>query len=710
MKHIFRLLAVVALIALALPFVAPVQAQCTPRADWGTYTVVAGDTLNRIARRVGTTVNELYTGNCLTSSRILVGQVLRVPGGAAPVPSATAAPVTVTIPSPGGTFQTRATYLPFQTGFMIWRADTNAILVFGNNGLVGNLSSQEYGGLPIPDTTAALPPPGVFFPNSPGFARVWHNVSWAQQWLGFATSASETGYDVLFQQPSFGRFFNISLPDGRLARVNLDGTWLRIEATATPTQIGQPSLQTGATFQAFENGFMVWRADNSEIRVYFGGDSGTLFILNNLEYGNLPALSGNFSPPPGQFLPSNGFGRVWGNDVETRSRLGYATTSEQGYTMALVSSGAAIVGFSLPDGRVLYGDQAGGSWRFGGDIYAPAPTLNTTPTSTPLVTATTTAVPSITPVATENAFQVGVTFQDYEGGFMLWRSDNNSIWVFDQQRGRVLLYESERYGNLPIDTTTPVPQGRVRPLNGMGRVWSNFNEVWSALGWPYASESGYTARITLRSDGAVQSITLPEGGAQLTNMGGNNSWAITGPDGIPAPTPSAPVDALNVTPGTRVPEVAAVTAAAPIARTAPATFQCFIGGYMLLLGDTGQVFALTGLNGGQATFVEQAQYASLPDPVTVELAPLGEFGKVWTGFESIRTSLDWATYPARSFETVISPTLDPNTANFSLANGFAALEINFQTGAWSVPFGNLQEECLDPTDLLQTLAAPTGTG
>lgn len=53
---------------------------CTPRADWLTYTVAAGDTVGSIARRTSSTISEIATGNCLADvNTIAVGQVLRVP-------------------------------------------------------------------------------------------------------------------------------------------------------------------------------------------------------------------------------------------------------------------------------------------------------------------------------------------------------------------------------------------------------------------------------------------------------------------------------------------------------------------------------------------------------------------------------------------------------------------------------------------------------
>jgi LysM repeat protein len=64
----------------------------TPSAA-ATYTVKAGDSLDRIARQVGTSPEKLAKSNGLkTSSIIQPGQKLNVPGAVAPVPAATSAP------------------------------------------------------------------------------------------------------------------------------------------------------------------------------------------------------------------------------------------------------------------------------------------------------------------------------------------------------------------------------------------------------------------------------------------------------------------------------------------------------------------------------------------------------------------------------------------------------------------------------------------
>ncbi len=54
--------------------------QCYIRTDWPIYVVKAGDTLLRIAQRVGTSVTDLAYSNCITNANLVyTGQALRVP-------------------------------------------------------------------------------------------------------------------------------------------------------------------------------------------------------------------------------------------------------------------------------------------------------------------------------------------------------------------------------------------------------------------------------------------------------------------------------------------------------------------------------------------------------------------------------------------------------------------------------------------------------
>ncbi len=71
----------------------------------GTYTVVAGDSLGRIASRFGVSVSAIMSANGLSNPNLIfVGQVLKIPGatttGTTPAPSPTQAPTTGTTPPP----------------------------------------------------------------------------------------------------------------------------------------------------------------------------------------------------------------------------------------------------------------------------------------------------------------------------------------------------------------------------------------------------------------------------------------------------------------------------------------------------------------------------------------------------------------------------------------------------------------------------------
>ena len=66
-----------------------------------TYTVKSGDTLTKIAKKNGTTVKAMEAANGLTTTKIKVGQKLKIPSKAeAAAPAAPAAPVVDTTPAP----------------------------------------------------------------------------------------------------------------------------------------------------------------------------------------------------------------------------------------------------------------------------------------------------------------------------------------------------------------------------------------------------------------------------------------------------------------------------------------------------------------------------------------------------------------------------------------------------------------------------------
>jgi LysM repeat protein len=644
------LMALISLISVALP----VQAQCTPRTDWGTYTVVRGDTLSRIARSNNTTIALLVQGNCLTTTAIRWGQVLRVPGAASPTPAPLVQP-------PGGTFGANANYLAFENGFMIFRQDQGPIYVFSNtNNSVRSYPLSQWGNLQIPNPAPDQPPSGRFRPLS-GFGRLWHNVSEVRLAMGWATEERETGYSIFFQTPAFGNFFTLTLPDGRIVRVDPTvGTWSALTSTATMTATGQPLLSTGATFQTFERGFMVWRADLGEIRVYIGDATrGQLTLYPLSSYATLP-LIGGFSAPSGTSVPINGFGRIWRNDASVRTGIGYATGGEFGYTMSLIGSVVDAVGFSIPDGRVLYrGGGTGNEWFFGDNPAMPLPTL--TPSVTP------TLDPSVTASATSNAptsATVGATYQPFEGGFMIWRADGGDIWVYiGGATGQVAVIPVSTYGGLRIDRSTPPPAGRIRPDNGFGRVWSNFNQLRGPLGFATSSEQGYLMEIVRVPNGDTTRFRLPDG--RFVTQGAGTQWSIEGAAPTLPPTPTQPsVIQLGV------------------------SYQAFEGGFMLWRSDNGSIWVYID-SLGQVFVYEPNGYAALPidrstAPPLGRVRPDNGFGRVWSNFPDVRARLGWALAGELGYASTWTYRPDFAVQSVTLPEGGAVLENMGGNNSWRV--------------------------
>ena len=324
-KSIFVLLIILTMFgaSIIMPAIMPASAQCTPRTDWSIYAVVSGDTLYGIARRYATTPTALIQGNCLINPNILlVGQPLRVPYEAAPTPWPGNMPE-----FPYAASQVGSTFQQFEHGFMTWRADTGSIWVFiaqgRDNGIVSAYPLSVYGGLSGGTRYWQAIPPGLGLPDF-GFKKVYDNFPDVRAALGWAIGG-EQGFLMAVQPYPPQPYFTISLPDQRTVRINTDRTWTLDLGSPPPP----PTYATGATFQPFQNGFMIWRADTGDIWVYVGARQGTLTSYSLAQYGSLP--NPIFAPPsPGYWFPVEfGFGKVWSSIPGVRDQMGWATGGEQ---------------------------------------------------------------------------------------------------------------------------------------------------------------------------------------------------------------------------------------------------------------------------------------------------------------------------------------------------------------------------------------------
>jgi hypothetical protein len=109
-----------------------------------------------------------------------------------------------------------------------------------------------------------------------------------------------------------------------------------------------------AAYQPFQNGFMVWRADSSEIFVFYQ-NSGQVGRYRDTWQGEY--FPEEPPPPYGLIQPQRGFGKVWYENQPVRDGLGYGIAPEAGYTMVYQRSADlrySRLYLTLPDGRVIY--------------------------------------------------------------------------------------------------------------------------------------------------------------------------------------------------------------------------------------------------------------------------------------------------------------------------------------------------------------------
>lgn len=148
-----------------------------------------------------------------------------------------------------------------------------------------------------------------------------------------------------------------------------------VVVTPVVTPPASPGTPVTGSYQPFENGLMIWRADTSAIWVLYNNGTGTQYTAP--VYSALPERP-FFSPiPAGRFHPILGFGRIWSNLADVRNALGWATQPEQGATIVPQNGGANLV--TIASGQTQLVIQVGSrSWSY---LYG-APPVNPPPVVT----------------------------------------------------------------------------------------------------------------------------------------------------------------------------------------------------------------------------------------------------------------------------------------------------------------------------------------
>ncbi len=121
--------------------------------------------------------------------------------------------------------------------------------------------------------------------------------------------------------------------------------------------------------------------------------------------------------------------------------------------------------------------------------------------------------------------EVSASYQEFEGGYMVWRGDTNEIYVhYDDGSAAYFLEASYAWMDDPALTEFP-PLDRLAPESGFGKVWANAPGVRDKLGWAVEAEQGYTLQAqpvaTTRVPPPEFSVyfTLPSGEVVGTGYG-----------------------------------------------------------------------------------------------------------------------------------------------------------------------------------------------
>jgi hypothetical protein len=105
--------------------------------------------------------------------------------------------------------------------------------------------------------------------------------------------------------------------------------------------------------------------------------------------------------------------------------------------------------------------------------------------------------------SSEQATPVDAAYQTFEQGVMIWRGDEERIYVLFSDGVWLAFDDTFREGEPEFDSTLRPPEGRQQPVRGFGKVWRTHPDVRTKLGWATAREDGVTAQVQSFSNGTM---------------------------------------------------------------------------------------------------------------------------------------------------------------------------------------------------------------
>jgi hypothetical protein len=244
--------------------------------------------------------------------------------------------------------------------------------------------------------------------------------------------------------------------------------------------------------------------------------------------------------------------------------------------------------------------------------------------------------PVVTPPPTAGrGYNLNVTYQAFERGFMLFRRDNAEISVYSgSASGSLRNFPVSSYTNLPDNPFAAAPAGLIRPIFGFGKVWGNYPDIQAALGWAVGNEQGYITTVTRYGIGVFDWVRPDSNRVLVSGPGNNRTWALNGTVILPTPIPPTP---------------------APSVTTTQASYQVYEGGFMIWEANTGNVVVF--YNDSTYRVFPARDYVNLPDNPVLDATPFGRvrplfaLGKVWGNFSDVRFALGWAIAPEQGWIT-----------------------------------------------------------
>lgn len=104
---------------------------------------------------------------------------------------------------------------------------------------------------------------------------------------------------------------------------------------------------------------------------------------------------------------------------------------------------------------------------------------------------------------------IDVVMQPFERGWMIWRSDDESITVVLTDGQRWAQYPDRfQEGEPELDPTLSPPGGLLQPIRGFGKLWRSQPELREQLGWATDKERPYDGDVQNFERGAFLGVSI----------------------------------------------------------------------------------------------------------------------------------------------------------------------------------------------------------